>query len=78
MKYEFHFSFSCLGKIRTLTNGTRIRCATITPQGNVLSFSEPLSLLTLQNYNFFLIPQNFCRIIFNPSLIFGQAELLIY
>ena len=24
----------CLGKTRTLTNGTRIRCATITPQGN--------------------------------------------
>ena len=27
-------AFCCLGKTRTLTNGTRIRCATITPQGN--------------------------------------------
>ncbi len=26
---------SCLGKTRTLTNGTRIRCATITPQGSI-------------------------------------------
>ncbi len=25
----------CLGRIRTLTGGTRIRCATITPQGNI-------------------------------------------
>ena len=29
-----HLRFSCLGKIRTLTGGTRIRRATITPQGN--------------------------------------------
>lgn len=27
---------SCLGRIRTLTGGTRIRRATITPQGNLL------------------------------------------
>ena len=26
---------SCLGRIRTLTGGTRIRRATITPQGNI-------------------------------------------
>ena len=28
---------SCLGRIRTLTGGTRIRRATITPQGNFMS-----------------------------------------
>ncbi len=34
---------SCLGKTRTLTNGTRIRCATITPQGNVFVFGFDLA-----------------------------------
>ena len=33
MNIELSF-IGCLGKTRTLTNGTRIRCATITPQGN--------------------------------------------
>lgn len=32
------FFIGCLGKTRTLTNGTRIRCATITPQGNFFCF----------------------------------------
>ncbi len=33
---------SCLGRIRTLTGGTRIRRATITPQGNFyLPESQP-------------------------------------
>ena len=30
---------SCLGRIRTLTGGTRIRRATITPQGNYYRFA---------------------------------------
>lgn len=32
---DLTLSLSCLGRIRTLTGGTRIRRATITPQGNV-------------------------------------------
>ena len=36
---------SCLGRTRTLTNGTRIRCATITPQGIVFRLKERLRLL---------------------------------
>ena len=33
---DLAFSLCCLGRIRTLTGGTRIRRATITPQGNLL------------------------------------------
>ena len=33
----------CLGRIRTLTGGTRIRRATITPQGNLLVLGYQLS-----------------------------------
>lgn len=33
---DLALSLSCLGRIRTLTGGTRIRRATITPQGKVL------------------------------------------
>lgn len=36
----------CLGKTRTLTNGTRIRCATITPQGNF--FGGSIAALSLR------------------------------
>ena len=32
----------CLGKTRTLTNGTRIRCATITPQGRISKVTKVL------------------------------------
>ena len=32
---DLALSLSCLGRIRTLTGGTRIRRATITPQGKV-------------------------------------------
>ena len=32
---DLALSLSCLGRIRTLTGGTRIRRATITPQGRV-------------------------------------------
>lgn len=32
---DLALSLCCLGRIRTLTGGTRIRRATITPQGNV-------------------------------------------
>lgn len=42
---------SCLGRIRTLTGGTRIRRATITPQGNFYVFvrrSVGYFLLTVQ------------------------------
>ena len=48
--------FCCLGRIRTLTNGTRIRRATITPQGKVScrfdvakvrTFFEPTNLFPL-------------------------------
>lgn len=31
---DLALSLCCLGRIRTLTGGTRIRRATITPQGN--------------------------------------------
>lgn len=41
-----HLCTCCLGKTRTLTNGTRIRCATITPQGNFLVSS--LAALSLR------------------------------
>ncbi len=34
-KSDLALSLSCLGRIRTLTGGTRIRRATITPQGKV-------------------------------------------
>ncbi len=44
----------CLGRIRTLTGGTRIRRATITPQGNLLR-GIALPLLRVQSYNVFLI-----------------------
>ncbi len=33
---DLALSLCCLGRIRTLTGGTRIRRATITPQGNFL------------------------------------------
>lgn len=32
---DLALSLRCLGRIRTLTGGTRIRRATITPQGNL-------------------------------------------
>lgn len=34
---DLALSLRCLGRIRTLTGGTRIRRATITPQGNFMS-----------------------------------------
>ena len=39
---DLALSLCCLGRIRTLTGGTRIRRATITPQGNFyLPESQP-------------------------------------
>ncbi len=35
---DLALSLCCLGRIRTLTGGTRIRRATITPQGNFYCF----------------------------------------
>lgn len=52
---DLALSLSCLGRIRTLTGGTRIRRATITPQGNlclssgfVFKFAYLFFLLTVQ------------------------------
>ena len=36
---DLALSLCCLGRIRTLTGGTRIRRATITPQGNYYRFA---------------------------------------
>lgn len=44
---DLALSFCCLGRIRTLTGGTRIRRATITPQGKV-SVIYLSRLLTVQ------------------------------
>ena len=44
---DLALSLSCLGRIRTLTGGTRIRRATITPQGKV-SVIYLSRLLTVQ------------------------------
>lgn len=70
----------CLGKTRTLTNGTRIRCATITPQGNILWFYVFRNLfpsLTLQNYNNIFNWPNFSATFFkkkfNYSVIMRRA-----
>lgn len=52
----FQFSFCCLGRIRTLTGGTRIRRATITPQGN---WCGVVSLLRLQSYALYFYRTNF-------------------
>ena len=41
--FDFQSFLCCLGRTRTLTNGTRIRCATITPQGNLFCFSSRFS-----------------------------------
>lgn len=35
---DLALSLCCLGRIRTLTGGTRIRRATITPQGKMCRF----------------------------------------
>ena len=51
---DLALSSRCLGRIRTLTGGTRIRRATITPQGNLLR-GIALPLLRVQSYNVFLI-----------------------
>ena len=40
---DLALSLCCLGRIRTLTGGTRIRRATITPQGNICCESQRLS-----------------------------------
>ena len=83
---------SCLGKTRTLTNGTRIRCATITPQGNfkfcirTLPDQWVISFLTLQNYCFLLKSPNFSAIFFikiierisSRWLISGYNSICIY
>ena len=45
--YDLALYLSCLGRIRTLTGGTRIRRATITPQGKV-SVIYLSRLLTVQ------------------------------
>ena len=48
---------SCLGRIRTLTGGTRIRRATITPQGNVawgsVAFAYRFFPFAVQSYGEF-------------------------
>ena len=44
---DLALSLSCLGRIRTLTGGTRIRRATITPQGK-MSVIYLSRLLTVQ------------------------------
>ncbi len=53
----------CLGRIRTLTGGTRIRRATITPQGNLsqgtLLLLVAFSLLRCKVTSSFLIDQIF-------------------
>ena len=54
MKVTFSGHFlSCPGRIRTHANGTRIRCATVTPQDN--------SSIAVQSYYFFPKHQNFSR-----------------
>ena len=53
---EGHFR-CCPGRIRTHANGTRIRCATVTPQDN--------SLIAVQSYCFWLDAQNFFVIFSN-------------
>ena len=58
MKVTFSGHFlSCPGRIRTHANGTRIRCATVTPQDN--------SLIAVQSYCFWLDAQNFFVIFLN-------------
>ena len=46
--FDFRSFLCCLGRTRTLTNGTRIRCATITPQGNLRK--SAVNLLSLLFY----------------------------
>lgn len=41
---DLALSLCCLGRIRTLTGGTRIRRATITPQGNFYVFVKRVPL----------------------------------
>ena len=55
---------SCLGRIRTLTGGTRIRRATITPQGRV---ARVISLLRVQSYDHFFTLPNFFQTFFHIS-----------
>ena len=56
--YQLRFSLCCLGRIRTLTGGTRIRRATITPQGIVFL------LLRCKVMHFFRICQIFFRLFY--------------
>ena len=68
-KIELHFC--CLGEIRTPTGGTRIRRATITPQGNLfcaLLLGRSPFAFALQSYGDFLICANFLMIFFEKKL----------
>ena len=56
---DLALSLCCLGRIRTLTGGTRIRRATITPQGNLFLFDVGVFVLRVQSYGLFLNLQNF-------------------
>ena len=55
--------FCCLGRIRTLTGGTRIRRATITPQGNglVITGAKLCTFFDMTKFlgDFFRKAQNF-------------------
>ncbi len=63
----------CLGRIRTLTGGTRIRRATITPQGNFLLFDFVVRLRR-QRYALFLYLQTFLRYFFIQILFFSKKR----
>ncbi len=68
---------SCLGRIRTLTGGTRIRRATITPQGNFSLGTEWLACRSLSCFCeckvmlFFLFVQIFLTLFF---VVFSDVE----
>ena len=47
---DLALSLCCLGRIRTLTGGTRIRRATITPQGSVARGYFPFASAKLQRF----------------------------
>ena len=58
--------FCCLGKIRTLTGGTRIRRATITPQGNLLFARQSYALISKS--------PNFLHILNLEGYVHGEAD----
>ena len=67
MKVTFSGHFlSCPGRIRTHANGTRIRCATVTPQDN--------SSIAVQIYCFFLNLQAFDGNFLRKKLFLGKKS----